>query len=80
MRIKPLYRYRRADGRVVDSPIKPEAEYTTRVRMIASEGKVLTKDGVKFYPMKDDDSDAGWYEVSKEEANAIRNEAQKNEV
>lgn len=72
MRIKPLYRYRQSDGRVVDSPIKPEAEYTTRVRMIASEGKVLTKDGVKFYPMKDDDSDAGWYEVTKEEVDALR--------
>jgi hypothetical protein len=60
--------------------MKPEGEYIARVRMIPTEGKVLTKDGKTFYPMKDDDSDAGWYEVSKEEANAIRNEAQKNEV
>lgn len=65
MRIKPLYRYRRADGKVVDSPIKPEGEYTARVRMIASEGKVLTKDEKTFYPMKDDDSTEGWYEVTK---------------
>lgn len=72
MRVRPLYRYRREDGKIADSPIKPECEYTTRVRMIASEGKTLTNDNKTFYLVKDADSTEGWYEVDKEAANAVQ--------
>ena len=72
MKIKPLYRYKREDGKIADSPIKPDREYTVRVRMIASEGKVLTKDGKTFYSMKDDDSEEGWYEITLEEYKEIQ--------
>ena len=74
MIVKPLYRYRREDGKIADSPIKPEGEYTERVRIIASEGKVLTKDGKQFFPVKDADSTEGWHEVDAE-INAINGEA-----
>ena len=63
MKIKPLYRYKREDGRIADSPIKPDCEYTARVRIVADEGKFVTKDGEKFYVVIDADSADGFYEV-----------------
>lgn len=76
MKVRPLYRYFREDGKIVDTPIKPEYEYTTRVRMIASEGKALTNDDKTFYLVKDADSTEGWYEVDKEVAYAVRSTQQ----
>jgi hypothetical protein len=67
-----IYKYKRADGGLTVSPNKPEGEYVEAVRIFADPGKVITKDGVKFYPAKDENSLDGWYEVTKEEANAIR--------
>ena len=72
MIVKPLYRYKRADGKIVDSPIKPDYAYTPRVRMIASEGKALTNDDKTFYLVKDADSAEGWREIDKEAINEIR--------
>lgn len=63
MQIKKLYRYIRADGGVTVSPNKPDCEYTEMVRLIADEGKALTKDGENFTPCTDTDTAAGWYEV-----------------
>ena len=63
MKIKPLYRYEREDGGVTVSPIKPECEYTEKVRLIADEGKALTNDGEKLCPAIDVESAEGWYEV-----------------
>jgi hypothetical protein len=63
MKIIPLYRIKRPDGGVTDTPIKPDGEYTERVRLVADKGKLITKDGVNFYPVKDEDSADGWYEV-----------------
>lgn len=76
MRVKPLFRYKREDDKIVDTPIKPECEYTTRVRMIASEGKALTNDNKTFYLVKDADSTEGWYEIDKEAAYAVRSTQQ----
>ena len=68
MTIKPLYKTVRADGGVTVSPNKPldGVEYTERVRLIADEGKLVTRDGVKAYPCVDVDSADGWYEIQKE--------------
>lgn len=59
----PIYRYKRPDGGVTVSPIKPEGEYTEGVRLVADKGKLITKDGVNFYTVKDEDFAEGWYEV-----------------
>lgn len=59
----PLYRYEREGGGITDSPIKPECEYTERVRLVAEEGKMLTKDGGELRRVVDVDSADGWYEV-----------------
>ena len=65
MKIKALYRFKRADGGITDSPRKPEGEYTERVRIIADEGKLVTRDGVKLYSVIDADSAEGFYEVDR---------------
>jgi hypothetical protein len=63
MKINPLYRFKRADGGITDSPNKPDCEYTERVRIIADEGKAVTKDGENLYSVIDADSAEGFYEV-----------------
>ena len=63
MEIKPLYRFLREDGGVTDSPDKPDgADYTTRYRLIASDGKLLT-DGITETFCIDVDSVDGWAEI-----------------
>lgn len=69
MRVIPLYRFKRADGGVTDSPKKPSGEYTERVRIIAGEKKRITKDGVTLYAVIDADSTEGFYEVDAPEEN-----------
>ena len=63
MQIINLYKYHRADGGVTVSPIKPEGEYTEMYRLVADEGKVLTKDNENFTSCVDTESVDGWYEV-----------------
>ena len=63
MEIKPLYRFLREDGGVTESPNKPDGiEYTTRFRLIASDGKLLT-DGTTETCCIDVDSADGWAEI-----------------
>ena len=63
MEIKPLYRFLRGDGGVTESPDKPDgAEYTTRYRLIASEGKLLTDGATETYCIDVDSAD-GWTEI-----------------
>ena len=63
MEIKPLYRFLREDGGFTESPDKPDgAEYTTRFRLIASDGKLLT-DGTTETFCIDVDSAEGWSEI-----------------
>lgn len=63
MTVKKMYRFKRADGGVTVSPIKPECEYTEMSRIIADKGKAVTKDGVNFFAVIDTDSAEGWREV-----------------
>ena len=58
-----LYKYQRADGGTTISPVKPNCEYTEMYRLVADEGKALTKDGENLYPCVDTDTVDGWYEV-----------------
>ena len=63
MEIKLLYRFLREDGGFTESPDKPNgADYTTRYRLIASEGKLLT-DGTTETFCIDVDSADGWTEI-----------------
>lgn len=63
MEIKRLYRYEREPGKVTVSTDKPTGEYTGLIRLIAADGKLLTKDGKTFCGVVDVDDTAGWYEV-----------------
>lgn len=63
MKIKTLYRYEREGGGITVSPVKPDCEYTELVRLIADEGKALTKDGENTCLVIDTKSTEGWYEV-----------------
>mgnify|MGYP006976607631 CR=1 FL=1 len=65
-----LYKYHRADGGVTVSPNKPESEYTEMYRLVADEGKALTKDNENFTLCIDTDSTEGWYEVDQPETEA----------
>lgn len=67
MTVITLYRYERADGGITVSPNKPDCEYTERYRLIADEGKFLTKDGIDLYSAIDTDSVDGWREITEEE-------------
>ena len=67
MTIKKLYRYNREGGGVTVSPVKPNGEYTEMYRIIADEGRVITKDGVNTTTCTDVESIEGWYEVAQPE-------------
>lgn len=59
-----LYRYEREDGGIDVSPVEPiGVPYTTELRLVADEGKLLTQDGENLFTCVDVISDAGWYEV-----------------
>ena len=63
MEIKPLYGFLREDGGFTESPDKPDVkEYTTRYRLIASEGKLLTNGTTETYCIDVDSAD-GWTEI-----------------
>lgn len=59
-----LYKYMREDGGISTSPVKPNAEYTEMFRLVADDGKALTRDGVNLAPCVDTESVDGWYEVT----------------
>jgi hypothetical protein len=58
-----LYKYQRVDGGTTISPVKPNCEYIHMYRLVADEGKELTKDGVSTTTCTDTDTTDGWYEV-----------------
>ena len=63
MKTIDLYKYVRPDGGVTVSATKPECEFEPMYRLIADEGKALTKDGENLTPCTDVISVEGWYEV-----------------
>ncbi len=64
MKPKILYRFERKNGGITHSLNKPEGvECTELCRLIAGEGKMLTKDGVSFHSVVDTDTPGEWREV-----------------
>lgn len=63
MKITTIYRYVRADGGTTVSPDKPEGKCTELFRIIADEGKAVTKDGENLFCVVDTDSADDWYEI-----------------
>lgn len=63
MLIKTLYKFTRQDGGITISLNPSEQEYTTLLRLISDEGKMLTKDSINFSSCVDTVSSEGWYEV-----------------
>lgn len=63
MEMKPLYRFLRDDGGFTESPNKPDGVgYTTRCRLIADEGKILTNGDTETFCIDVDSAD-GWTEI-----------------
>lgn len=64
MQILPLYRYSSEDY-IVDSPEKPDVEYIERARLVADQGKGLTKDDINKHTIIDVDLDdvSNWREI-----------------
>lgn len=59
-----LYKYERAIGEITVSPIKPDCEYTEMLRLVADEGKLLTRDGGEnTFGCIDVESADGWEEI-----------------
>ena len=74
MEVRPLYIYARADGFTSASPILPTeaVDFRESARLIASEGKALTKDGKNTTACVDldfIDELSLWYEVDYMEPN-----------
>lgn len=68
MKTIPLYKYERPEGGLTMSPVKPEnTPFTEEVRLVADEGKALTKDGANLTPCVDVETAEGWYEVDNPE-------------
>lgn len=63
MVINKIYKHIRSDGGMTVTPNCPEGEYTELFRIIADEGKAVTKDGVNLYSVIDTDSAEGYYET-----------------
>ena len=63
MIIKELYHFEREKGKITVSTEKPDCDYTLRYRLIADEGKQLTKDGENFTTCVDVESAEGWVET-----------------
>lgn len=62
MRTIILYKYKRQDGGVTVSPVKPDGEYTEMCRLIADEGKALTN-GEEVASCVDVETVDGWNEI-----------------
>ena len=58
-----LCRYTRPDGGVTNATVKPDCAYTTRYRLIADEGMVLTN-GTDTAACVDVDSPEGWTDIA----------------
>ena len=64
MTTKNLYKSIRPDGGITVSITPPDSqEYTELFRLIADEGKMITKDGIIFVSCTDTTSPEEWYEV-----------------
>lgn len=63
MIIKELYYYERETDKITVSTEKPNCDYVLRYRLIADDGKHITKDGINFTCCIDVELTDGWYEI-----------------
>lgn len=64
MQVLPLYKYENTLGQTVISPREPMAtSYTTLYRIVAEDGKMLTKDDINVTPVVDTYSIEKWREI-----------------
>lgn len=63
MTIRTLYKYKRLDGGVTVSVNQPDVSYDVMYRIIADNGKLVTRNGNDDYSVIDTDYDYGWYEI-----------------
>lgn len=64
MQILPLFKYENHLGQTIISPREPIAtSYTTLYRIVADEGKMLTKDDINVAPVVDTYSIEEWKEI-----------------
>ena len=64
MRTIVLYKFNRSDSGITVSPIKPDIDnYVRMIRIIADNGKLLTKDNIDFCYCVDVDNANDWYEA-----------------
>ena len=66
MQIIPLYRYRRPEGGITVSPVRPKCEYTELFRIIADDGYIL-KHGETVTSCIDTDNLSVWQEIEDHE-------------
>lgn len=66
MPIIPVYKYRRQDGGITVSPVKPNKKNTKMYRLVADEGKVFVN-GDAVTTCLDVDSPDGWTEIDNAE-------------
>lgn len=69
MQIKPLYKYARADGGIIITPIQPDAVYTQLYRLVAEDGSEITSGEITTTCI-DVESYDGWHDVDGEIADA----------
>lgn len=61
---KKMYKYERAKGKFTVAFSVPEnKEYEEIYRLIAEEGKSITKDGIELFCCVDTDTIEGYYEI-----------------
>jgi hypothetical protein len=72
MIVKKLYRYKRADGGVTISPIKPDnTDYKITHRLIADTGMELVRNDIHAICVDTDDIE-GWIEIEKVQEDDVK--------
>ena len=63
MQVKKLYLYNSPGIGTIVTLNEPDAYYSELVRIIADEGKVVTRNGTDLFTVVDADSATGFYEI-----------------
>ena len=72
MIVKKLYRYKRADGGVTISPIKPDnTDYEITHRLIADTGMELVRNDIHTICVDTDDIE-GWIDIEKVQEDDVK--------
>lgn len=80
MKTIKLYKYPCGGGVITVTPKPHRGIHTEMVRLVADEGKVLTKDGTTFFKVIDVDSAEDWMEVEDPNAKTETEEENHEEI